>query len=440
MLSERKGLVYISGWRIGFYVLFPKTIYPSPEQPLFNCIQSDDPDLTQLPTLHDFQTDIDEIGRSTLVPSLLETLTLATGMGFAAVARVTDSRWVTCRAVDKISFGLKPGDELDVESTLCHEVRLSDAEIIISHVEKDAVYCNHHTPAEYGFQSYISIPIYNKGGDFFGTLCAIDPEPRDLTEPHVLAMFRLFAKMVGDSLETDAKLRESENSVQEERELADIQQEFIAILAHDLRNPISALNAGLRLIKRSGLDEDASQIVTLMNGSLGRMANLIENLLDRARQRLGGGIVIERNSFEPLEPVILQIVSEMGAIAPDHDIECDIDLPQNVNCDRDRIAQMLSNLLGNAVTHGADGRSIRIVAKIVDDHFHLSVANEGKMVPVEKLPKLFLPFHQAASEENREGLGLGLYIASEIAKAHDGTLSVSSDHNQTEFTFRMPHA
>lgn len=404
----------------------------------FNFLQSDALDVTQQPIPHDFQDDLDQIGRSTLLPSLLETLTLATGMGFAAVARVTDARWVTCRAVDKISFGLEPGDELDVESTLCHEVRLSDAEIIIGDVKNDAVYCTHHTPAQYGFQSYISIPIHNKDGAFFGTLCAIDPAPRDLSDPHVLAMFRLFAKMVGDSLETDAKLRDSENAVHQERQLADIQQEFIAILAHDLRNPISALNAGLRLIKRSGLNDDASKIVTLMNASLGRMANLIENLLDRARQRQGGAIVIDRNTFEPLAPVILQIVSEITAIAPDHQIECDIDLPQNVNCDRDRIAQMLSNLLGNAVTHGAVGRPIRIVARTIDDQFHLSVSNEGDMVPVEKLPSLFLPYHRAASDDNREGLGLGLYIASEIAKAHGGTLSVSSDQTRTEFTFRMP--
>ena len=127
-------------------------------------------------------------------------------MGFAAVARVTASRWVTCQTVDKISFGLAPGDELDVESTLCHEVRLSNTEIVIDDVANDPVYCTHHTPATYGIQSYISVPIYKKDGTFFGTLCAIDPEPRKLKDLHILEMFRLFASLIGDSLEINVQL------------------------------------------------------------------------------------------------------------------------------------------------------------------------------------------------------------------------------------------
>lgn len=412
-------------------------MYASQQQQLVHK-KSDTLVLTQHSKTHDFQDDIDEIGQSTLVPTLLETVTLATGMGFAAVARVTESRWITCRAVDKISFGLKPGDELDVESTLCHEVRLSDAEIVIDDVKNDPVFCNHHTPAIYGIQSYISVPIRKKDGSFFGTLCAIDPEPRHLKDPRVLDMFRLFAKMIGDSLETDAKLRKTEIIVQEERHLAEIQQEFIAMLAHDLRNPVNALNAGLRMFGRNDLDEKTTKLVILMKASLGRMANLIENLLDHARRRQDGGIVIERDDAEPLEPVILQIVSEIQAVSPDHVILCEIDLPGNIDCDRERIAQMLSNLLGNAITHGAEGQSIQITAKLVEGHFLLSVRNEGKEIPADQLPSLFLPFHQVSVEKKREGLGLGLYIASEIAAAHGGKLSVTSAHNQTEFTFRMP--
>lgn len=87
---------------------------------------------------HDLQGDIDAIGASEAVPTILETVSLATGMGFAAVARVTDTRWVTCRAVDHIQFGLRPGDELEVESTLCHEVRQSEQEIVIADVRTDA--------------------------------------------------------------------------------------------------------------------------------------------------------------------------------------------------------------------------------------------------------------------------------------------------------------
>ena len=143
--------------------------------------------MTRQLNTHDFYSDLEEIGRNSMVPTLLETATLATGMGFAAVARVTESRWITCQTVDKISFGLEPGDELDVESTLCHEVRLSNTEIVIDDVANDPIYCNHHTPATYGIQSYISVPIHRRDGTFFGTLCAIDPNPRTLKTPNILA-------------------------------------------------------------------------------------------------------------------------------------------------------------------------------------------------------------------------------------------------------------
>ncbi|MBC7477222.1 MAG: GAF domain-containing sensor histidine kinase [Pseudorhodobacter sp.] len=384
------------------------------------------------------QDDIDKIGRSTLVPILLETVTLATGMGFAAVARVTSERWVTCRAVDKISFGLQPGDELDVESTLCHSVRLSNAEIVISNVRTDPVYCNHHTPARYGLQSYISVPIRTRDGSFFGTLCAIDPEPRNLDDENLLAMFRLFAKMIGDSLETDAKLMDAQKIVQQERQLTKTQQDFIAILAHDLRNPIAAIHSGLNLIGRSLSKSRDIEIVALMKASLGRMTNLVEDLLTQARQRQEGGIAIDYDASEPLGPVIEQIVAEMRSLAPDNTIECVVDLPYNVPCDRDRIAQMLSNLIGNAVTHGAAGRPIQVIAKIESGDFLLSVTNEGQMIPRDQIPVLFLPFQQGAGRTGKTGLGLGLYIAAEIAKAHGGTLAATSDDDKTVFTFRMP--
>tara|TARA_R110002049_G_scaffold34718_2_gene112866 strand:+ start:512 stop:1714 length:1203 start_codon:yes stop_codon:yes gene_type:complete len=387
---------------------------------------------------HDFYSDLEEIGRNSMVPTLLETATLATGMGFAAVARVTESRWITCQTVDKISFGLEPGDELDVESTLCHEVRLSNTEIVIDDVANDPIYCNHHTPATYGIQSYISVPIHRRDGTFFGTLCAIDPNPRTLKTPNILAMFRLFASLLGDSLEIEDKLKESQIAIDQERHLTEVQQQFIAILAHDLRNPISALESGLRIMARKDLDEPTTKLVTLMKASLGRMSNLIENLLDRARQRHDGGVIIERDAAEPLEPVIQQIVAEIKSVSPDHDIECDIDLDGNVDCDRERIAQMLSNLLRNAITHGAEGQRIDLVAKRVDSEIILSVANQGKMIPPSILPSLFVPFQQGGANKKRKGLGLGLYIASEIAKAHGGTLNVVSDERETKFTFRMP--
>lgn len=388
----------------------------------------------------DIQSDIDAISNNTQIPIFLETALLATGMGFAAVARVTESQWVTCRAVDQISFGLGPGDELDVESTLCHEVRLSDTEIVIEDVLTDPIYCHHKTPAKYGFRSYISIPIKKADGSFFGTLCAIDPSPRRLKDDRVLAMFRLFARMIGEGLDIDAKLHQTQRAFNRELKLATVQDQFIAILAHDLRGPISAIDAGIRIIERSGLSKQTGEILPLMKGSARRMAALIENLLDQARKRLGGSIVIERDNVENLAPTLRQIISEINAVSPDQPIKVTIDLPVAINCDRPRIAQLLSNLLGNAVTHGAYQEIIEVEAKLVQKMLVISVANKGKMIPASLRATMFEAFERGSDRPNREGLGLGLYIASEIAKGHGGALDVSSDNDLTVFTFCMPNA
>jgi len=387
---------------------------------------------------HDFQKDIDAIGRSTVIPTLLETIVLATGMGFAAVARVTEARWVTCRAVDTISFGLTPGDELDVESTLCHEVRQYDREIVIDDVNSDPVYVKHHCPARYGFRGYISVPIRRADGSFFGTLCAIDPQPHKLTDERVLGMFRLFSKIIGEVLDADETLAESKEALSHERDLAEVQEQFIAILAHDLRNPVSALTSGLRMIERRNIDAEATELVELMRGSVNRMGLLIENLLDQARKRIGGGIVIERSQTEDLGAALSQISTELQIVTPDQPIQMTVELPTPVFCDVARISQLFSNLLGNAVTHGASGKPIGISARLVDDDFVLTVANSGDRIPEDLLPTLFMPFERTINRPSREGLGLGLFIAMEIAKGHGGTLTVASNEIETVFTFRMP--
>src|SRR6478735_2587755 len=101
--------------------------------------------------------DVSAVARIDAVPTILEVVCRVTGMGFAAVARVTEDRWIACAVRDEIQFGLKPGGELKVETTICHEIRQSHKAVIIDHVAEDQTFCGHHTPAMYGFQSYISV-------------------------------------------------------------------------------------------------------------------------------------------------------------------------------------------------------------------------------------------------------------------------------------------
>ena len=128
-------------------------------------------------------------------------------MGFSAVARVTENRWIACAVRDGIGFGLKPGGELPVETTICHEIRQDRQGVVIDDVAQDPIFSGHPTPALYGFQSYISLPILRQDGSFFGTLCAIDPHPAKVNTPEIIGMFKLFAELIGLHLARHGKPR-----------------------------------------------------------------------------------------------------------------------------------------------------------------------------------------------------------------------------------------
>jgi signal transduction histidine kinase len=388
--------------------------------------------------VRDLLTDIAAVQEIGAVPTILEVICRTTGMGFAAVARVTEDRWIACGVRDEIQFGLQPGGELKVETTICNEVRERREAVIINHVAEDEAYCGHPTPAKYGFQSYISMPIVLADGTFFGTLCAIDPRPARLSTPETIGMFRLFAELIAFHLDAIGRLDSSEASLLSEREASELREQFIAVLGHDLRNPLASIDAGAHLLLGTPLNAKASNIVGLMQNSVARMSELIDNVLDFAHGRLVGGLVLERTANEPLEPVLSQVVAELRANWPDRTVEVEFALAEPVNCDRNRLGQLFSNLLGNALAYGAAAVPVRVRASTVAGTFELSVSNGGDPIPPAALERLFQPFSRGAVRPNQQGLGLGLYIASEIAHAHGGTLDVESSPAETRFNFRMP--
>ena len=145
--------------------------------------------------------DVAKLGRIAFLPALLDVVCVATGMGYAAVARVTDERWIAGAVRDDIQFGLGPGGELPIASTICHEIHQRRMPVIIDQVSSDAQYCNHHTPATYGFESYISFPIQLKDGSFFGTLCAIDPNAAALKTPAMIQLFTILSNLIAECLD-----------------------------------------------------------------------------------------------------------------------------------------------------------------------------------------------------------------------------------------------
>ena len=231
----------------------------------------------------------------------------------------------------------------------------------------------------------------------------------------------------------------TERAIAAEKETSQLREQFIAVLGHDLRNPLASISSGIRLLaRRETLSEKERQIMSLMQGSILRASELVDNVLDFARGRLGGGMTLSRDASAPLGPVLEQVVAEIVSVNPDHDIETHFEIEEPVDCDRVRLGQLLSNLLGNAVTHGAKDEPIVVRAVAEDGELTISVANGGQPIDEAARRKLFQPFFRGEIRANRSGLGLGLHIASEIAKAHGGNLEVMSDENVTRFAFTMP--
>jgi signal transduction histidine kinase len=393
---------------------------------------------SESPSFASVQADIAAINGIAVIPQILQIICHTTGMGFAAVARVTDKQWIACSVKDNIAFGLKPGEELPLESTICNEIRLDKHAVIIDHVSQDPLYSCHHTPAMYGFESYISVPIFRKDGNFFGTLCAIDPKPNKLDTPEVIDMFELYADLIAFHLNAAEQIQATEARLSYEQQTSNLRNQFIAILGHDLRNPIGAIAGSTQVLNRMPLNEKVIKFVNIIQDATHRVQGLIDNMLDFARGHMGEGIQLNWQQEPNLAGVLLQVCNELSVIWPDRSIETNIQINKPVWCDSRRIAQLFSNLLSNAFTHGAKNTPIRVEALCDEDGMTLSVANGGEPIPAAAMERLFQPFSRSEVKPNQQGLGLGLYISSEIAGAHNGGLSVTSTAEETRFSFFLP--
>jgi signal transduction histidine kinase len=392
----------------------------------------------------DIKAEVDAIQRIGAVPKILDVVGRMTGMGFVAIARVTSNQWVCCAVRDNISFGLKEGGALQVETTICNEIRQHGQTVVINDVETDGAFCNHPTPAMYGFRSYISAPIIQGDGTIWGTLCAIDPQPRDLKRPEILGTFQLLGELIAAQLELNTRLEQSQADLRisqanllDERKTAELREQFIGVLGHDLRNPLASVDAGMRVLLRNPDRLKAPEIILGIQKSVLRMAGLVDNIMDFARGRLGGGLTLRRDAKQPLTPVLEQVIAELRAVWPDVAIEATLDVDEPVDCDRGKMGQLFSNLLGNAITYGDQGTPVRVSARTIGGAFELAVTNYGQSMSDKAMENLFKPYTRG-DRPSQQGLGLGLYIASQIAQAHGGTLKATSTADETRFVFEMP--
>ena len=382
------------------------------------------------------EKDIQTIQSIEAVPYIMKMLSDATGLRFICIARVTEVKWTTCAVLDLVNFDLNPGDELEITTTFCSQVRRSSQPIVIEHAQTDAHYSKSEIPIMYGFESYFSFPIFNSNGDFFGTLCGLDPLPAKLKTTEIEHQIKSFAELISRQIEVDQRLSIAESDLFNQKTAFKLQEQYIAILGHDLRTPLSALTMGVSFLKQQVKDETSQKILARMDNSTTRMTRLISDVMDLTREKMGNGMVLNIKTVDNLEDTLTHTVSELSGLHPQRAIQTDINIKGLVDCDPERIAQLLSNLLINAIVHGDPAQMIDVKSTIEDGIFSLSVSNGGEPITPEKIDKLFKPFWQNESNKKTGGLGLGLFIASQITSAHNGTLKVSSNESKTVFTFQ----
>jgi len=399
--------------------------------------------MTSLPpsSYPDVSASVRDVQSLAIVPSILETVCALTGMRFAAIARVTDDRWTACAVLDHLNFGLQPGGDLVLNSTICDEIRTHHQPVIFGSASRHPVFSTHHTPRIYGLESYVSVPILSESGEFFGTLCAIDSAPRDFDEGIIVSTLCLFASLVASQLSLEARAMDAEIALKKEVDTGVLREQFLAVVGHDLRSPLQAALLATEALQLPQPPPRRELLLSHLSRGIHRMSGLVDDIMDFARAKLGAGIPLELAERSDLQSVIELAIEELRHGQPGCRIVLLGEARGSMRFDGKRMRQLLANLLNNAVAHGNPDHPIEIMVEQRADAVSIAVSNQGVPIPTDVIGRLFEPFVRPEGDAARPGLGLGLYIASQIAEGHGAMLSVASCAERgTVFTFRMPLA
>ncbi len=266
-------------------------------------------------------------------------------------------------------------------------------------------------------------------------------------DEHALLLLRAAADRAGFLLERErlarerdeaaAAVRRAEEEFERRRRAVDT---ILGIVGHDLRNPLGAVHMSAALLmKRGGLEGWQARTVERMRSSAGRMGRIIADLLSYTRTRLGTGIPIQRRETE-LGELVRRVVDELRAGNPDREIEVVAEGDLTGTWDPDRLEQVASNLVSNAVDHGDPGTPVRVELAGGAGEVLITVRNACPEMPPEVLAHLFEPFSRPPDERSRKasGLGLGLYISREIVRGHGGEITAAFRDGETIVTVRLP--
>jgi PAS domain S-box-containing protein len=219
---------------------------------------------------------------------------------------------------------------------------------------------------------------------------------------------------------------------------AEFQKRIVGIVSHDLRNPLNVIQLSATLLARGPLSESQRAALGRLLSSTRRAGRLIRDLLDYTSASIGGGIQIRPRPTD-LSRLTARAVDEARLQAEGRDIELVVSGQTTGAWDPDRLAQVVGNLLDNALQHSPKGTPVRVLVQGTTETATLIVSNAGPPIPPEVLPTLFEPFRRGPGGERTHGLGLGLYISRQIVSAHGGTIESRSSAGQgTSFTVTLP--
>jgi K+-sensing histidine kinase KdpD len=223
-------------------------------------------------------------------------------------------------------------------------------------------------------------------------------------------------------------------------ETGEFREQLIGIVGHDLRNPLGVIQMAAHVLLRcEGLGEKETALARRITTSVSQATRIIEQLIDFTRSRLGGGIPTYPTSFD-MDEVCRQVIGETELTHPERPLRLDVRGDLTGVWDRNRLYQLVANLVGNAVQHGQPRSAIEVRVVGGDTEVVLEVANRGDTIPPAAQEVIFDAFRRGrTAESNRHGLGLGLFIAQQIAASHGGSIAVtSSDSDGTIFRVRLP--
>lgn len=382
--------------------------------------------------------DVAAVQRMTIIPKILETVAQITALRFICIARAHPRGWTACAVLDQLGLGLRPNDTLELAKTLFDGILAPERPIIIERSSDALTGAAHHASAQFGFESFISVPIMARGGVLWGTLFGIDSLPRALSEGASLASMTLFSALISQQLKIQEELEDTRVALMDATATTELREQFIAVLGHDLRNPIGNVITSAELMMLS-LDnpERLTVLAKLIQGSARRMAALVDDVVDLTRGKLGGGMGLSMRRETDLCGAIALVVNELRSSYPARDIRFEAVDGGAVMCDGGRLAQLCSNLLKNALVYGDPSQPVTVSILINDAGLELAVSNHGPQMSADTISHLFEPYWRAKGRSAHQGLGLGLFIVGEIASRHGGVVSVVSSPELTTFLFKL---